>query len=188
MTTESILSYLHAINYTNLISIVSDGFTIFVSIFAIQAFLTWKKQQKYSIQISLLMELEDNYEILFTKYIEEYHWFLKLGNTIENNQEISNKELNRWLIEEYTKKKSNDELITSSRKYEISYLRAKRFFPIIKNDKNFKKSYLDEIFNKHISKLNTNNDAEKIFKEYSEEFLDIKNNVVEKIAKLREKM
>ncbi len=84
--------------YNSLIAFVGSVFTIIAALIALYAIVIWRKQQKYSIELNLILYLEDNYEILFTKYIEEFQWFLELENTIyleklKNYQDISEKDI-----------------------------------------------------------------------------------------------
>ena len=137
------------------------------------------------------MDLEDNYELLFSKYIEEYMWILKLSNTVKINDEdkkFTNQQIIK-LIEDESSKKKKDELVMNGRNYEIAFLRAKRFFPMLNNYDYFKKSYLDTMFDKNIDEINIklkDMNAEEIAKEYFSELLKNKENAIKKITKLRE--
>jgi len=198
MDNNTSTSYIEVLkNYDFIFSFIGSAFTVLATLIALYAVLTWRKQQKYTILLNQLIELEDNYEILFVNYIEEYHWFLKLENTVHENQltnytNISKKDLNKFILDEYHKKKSDNSLVINSREYELAYLRTKRFFPSIQDDNNLKKSYLDEVLDKHISKLadelSKNNDAENLFKTFTEEILKIKEHAIDKITKLRNKV
>lgn len=141
--------------------------------------------------MNLLMDLEDNYEILFTKYIEDYLWILKLSNTVKTNDEdkkFTNHEMVK-LIENESSKKKKDELVISGRSYEIAFIRAKRFFPKLDNYDYLKKSYLDIIFHKNIDEINiklTDMDAEEVAKGYFNELSKNKENAIKEITKLRQ--
>lgn len=183
--------------YNSLIAFVGSVFTIIAALIALYAIVIWRKQQKYSIELNLILYLEDNYEILFTKYIEEFQWFLELENTIyleklKNYQDISEQDMSVVIREEYQKKTLADAGSQYGRKYELVYLRAKRFFPVIEQYEYLKKSFLDEEHSKSIEKINEQlkkqNDPEQIFKEYAENFLNFKNNGISILEKLRTKL
>lgn len=137
------------------------------------------------------MDLEDNYELLFATYIEEYVWILKLSNTVKINEEdkkLTNQQMVK-LIEDESSKKKKDELVINGRNYEIAFHRAKRFFPNLNNYDFLKKSYLDTIFDKNIDEINIklkDMDAEEVSKGYFSELLKNKENAIKEITKLRE--
>ena len=174
-------------DYNTIISFLSSIFTIIATFIALITILIWKKQQKFSIKINLLMDLEDSYEILFTKYIEEYHFTLRLLNTVKTNKTQSNQEINKLIDKELATRKEN-ELSISGQKYELSFIRAIRFFPELDKYDFLKKSYLDKVFEKNLQELSSkilNTDAEKIAIDYFKELLEIKKDAIKKITKLR---
>ena len=188
------ISYLEVLkNYDFIFTFIGSVFTVLATLIALYALLTWRRQQKYTILLNYLIELEDNYEILFANYIEEYHWFLKLENTVHENKianyaNISKKELDKFILDEYNKKKLNNSFVVNGREYELAYLRAKRFFSSIQDDNNLQKSYLDKHISKISDELAKNNDVENLFKIFAEEILKIKENAIDKITNLRSKI
>jgi len=180
--------------YNLLFSFLGSLFTIIAALTALYSIMIWKKQQKYSMQTNLLMELEDSYEILFTKYVEEFHFILKLANTVhihehDGYKSISKNELNSFLNDEYAKSKVIANLSESGRKYEVAYMRARRFFKTIDRHNCLQKTYIDEIQMEYIKtvdgRLSQNQNAEMILEEHIKKLFKLKENAIDIMAKLR---
>ena len=127
--------------------------------------------------------------------MEEFCFLLKIQNTVHINEQdsyktISNKEVNKYLEDEYDEYKSVNSLTESSRKYELAYIRAKRFFKTIDKHDCLQKSYIDKIQTVSIgaieSKLSQNQDVEAIFIEYATKLFELKENAIKTMAILRE--
>ena len=175
-------------------SIISSIATIIASIVAIITLTIWRKQQLFGKKIDILMDLEDDYEILLTKHIQDYLWFIKLQNITSPNEgeTLSNQDANDLIIKKYNSKLKDLDMIDSTRKYEVSYMRAKRLFPEINDIDGLSPIRINNIHMNQLKKITTNHlmkkTSNKALKDYLLMRLDIKNNALGKIKHLRDNL
>ncbi len=107
--------------------------TIVATIIALLAFINWRRQQEYSLQLGLLLDLEDKFIIYIMQNIADFNAFWLASKCIRDNQDAEkyavNDAINKHFSETLDKEKSSKAHFEMS----LSLIRAERMIPIVKN-------------------------------------------------------
>ncbi|UMB75361.1 hypothetical protein FXN80_14690 [Dickeya fangzhongdai] len=177
-------------DYGNISSILSFLVACIATGMAFYIYRKWKEQQEYSIKINSLLDFGDKHVILMDRLFRDFSFF---SNAHIAAKEARGKDASyRKEIDDKIKKQSEGVLGGNPYgkvffEYQLSYLRLKRVLADIDDMNGFEwlnPSKIDDFQKDFISR----SAVEGIQKEFSEKFIEIKENGKESISSLEKKI
>lgn len=165
----------------DILDYVANSATIIALIFAGYQFTQWKKQQRYSLEVSTLLDMEDKFEIYIMFSMKIYAGFSQARIDAEKFQSKEDKErLNEFFKGEFSRKmlEATKELNQAGMDYALYYFRAKRLNLKVEETDELNPVWLDKELNSFIEKNQERN-------EVATRFAEIKKIALERFEVLR---
>lgn len=177
-------------NFNVIISTINSVTTFLASVVAIVTLTIWRKQQLYNPKFTILMDLEDSYEILITEYGNMFNWFFQRQKLASSAPEKYKKTVNDKITEDYKKLLLENKLSEYSYNYQLAYTRVRRIIPEIENTQELQFKQLEKCHEScmnMIKKERFSNDAdiEKVLSEFANKYIKFGNDGRGKFQLLR---
>ncbi|TMP61895.1 hypothetical protein CWB77_08160 [Pseudoalteromonas sp. S1610] len=118
-------------NAIELFSHLSNILTVIAFLFAAYQFFLWRKQQRYSLELDSILNMEDLFEIYIGSLMRAHGYFdkaQKLAVEAHGKSKEERHELNKYLKNEFKLliEQNNQEINDNANKYGLACFRVKR--------------------------------------------------------------
>jgi hypothetical protein len=169
--------------YAELINYLANITSVIAFLFAGYQFFQWRKQQRHSLELESILNMEDRFEILVAsnmKIVANFKKAKEIANASTNKSHEEKHQIDSWLNNQFFKSVNKDQLYANqcAENYSLACFRAKRLGFDVENTDVLQCKWIVEKFNSFIE-----NDMSNI--EIANELSAMKTKAVERFAALR---
>ncbi|EAA9928498.1 hypothetical protein A6856_23855 [Salmonella enterica] len=169
------------VNYFTIAGALS---TIVATMIAFIAFINWRKQQAYSLQLSLLLDLEDKFTIYIAQNMEDFNTFWQAYKCIRNNKDQDKKVIDDTIKKHFSERLDKEKTAKAQFEVQVALLRAARMIEEIKCNHTSILTEIDILNKKYIYQ----SDIEDSLKQYIEEITGVKDEFIDVLTRERNKL
>ncbi|SFF06681.1 hypothetical protein SAMN05216563_1124 [Phytobacter palmae] len=169
------------VNYFTIAGALS---TIVATMIAFVAFINWRKQQAYSLQLSLLLDLEDKFTIYIAKNMEDFNAFWQAYKCIRDNKGQDKKAIDDAIKKHFSERLDKEKTAKAQFEVQVALLRAARMIDEIKCSHATIITEIEVLQKEYIYQ----SENEGSLKQYVEEITDVKDNFIDVLTRERNKL
>lgn len=143
--------------------------------------INWRKQQEYSLQLSLLLDLEDKFEIYIMQNMEDFATFWHASKCIRDHKDQDKRAVNDVIKNHFREKLDKEKTAKVHFEVEVALLRVARMIEDIKCNHSTIIKRVDEFQREYINK----SDVETSLEEYVKEIVELRSGFVDVLTKER---
>lgn len=169
------------VNYFTIAGALS---TIVATMIAFVAFVNWRKQQAYSLQLSLLLDLEDKFTIYIAQNMGDFNAFWQAYKCIRDNKGQDKKAIDDAIKKHFSERLDKEKTAKAQFEVQIALLRAARMIDEIKCSHASILTEIETLQKKYIYQSET----EDSLKQYVQEITGAKDNFIDVLTRERNKL
>lgn len=158
--------------------------TIVATMIAFIAFINWRKQQEYFLQLSLLFDLEDKFTIYIAQCMEDFNTFWQANKCIRDNKDQDERVVDDTIKKYFRERLDKEKTAKAHFEVVVALLRAARMIEEIKCNHSSVINNVDILQKKYLNQ----SDIDDSLEQYVKEMLEVKEAFIDMLTGERNKL